>query len=287
LSISKSTIKTSKILRKSDFLWDKSVKFDIIGEDKFSVKNSIDERGSGIRRLLMVSFFQYMAGNKRDDERLIFGIEEPENSLHPGLQRELFDSLAKIAEEGHQIIITSHSPVFAGSANMDSLALIVRNKGIAEAKQSSDFDASEIAEELGVEPADQITSYKACIFVEGKNDMDFFSEIASKMKANSRISEDFSDKDIGFIIHGGDNLKHFVDANALSRLSKRFGVVIDSDREDHSHNIPQRKLNWKSKCELSGGKFFILKKGRLKTIYTPKSFIENLEKMMVMMIFLI
>ncbi|MBI5460217.1 MAG: AAA family ATPase [Methanobacterium sp.] len=235
----------------------------------------------------MVSFFQYMAGNKRDDERLIFGIEEPENSPHPGLQRELFDSLAKIAEEGHQIIITSHSPVFAGSANMDSIALIVRNKGIAEAKQSSDFDASEIAEELGVEPADQITSYKACIFVEGKNDMDFFSEIASKMKANSRISEDFSDKDIGFIIHGGDNLKHFVDANALSRLSKRFGVVIDSDREDHSHNIPQRKLNWKSKCELSGGKFFILKKGRLKTIYTPKSFIENLEKMMVMMIFLI
>lgn len=255
---------------KTEFAWEKSVKFDIIGEDTFSVKTSIEERGSGIRRLLMVSFFQHMAQDNHEAKNLIFGIEEPENSLHPGLQRELFKSLMKIANDGHQIIVTSHSPVFAGSADMSSLSLISRDGGMAEAKQSSDFNASKIAEELGVEPSDQITSFNACVFVEGKDDIEFFNEIASKMKADGRISEDFEDKNIGFIISGGANLKHFVDANALNKLSRRFGVVIDSDRKHPDQNIPRRKLNWKSKCELDGGKFFILRKREIENYICPE-----------------
>ena len=89
---------------KPAFLWDKAVSIDILARDNSGTEKSLDKRGSGIRRLLMVAFFQYLA-EKRDEStsNFIFGIEEPENNLHPGLQRELAYSFRQLADMGYQI----------------------------------------------------------------------------------------------------------------------------------------------------------------------------------------
>jgi predicted ATP-dependent endonuclease of OLD family len=246
---------------KPAFSWDKAVSIQIYGADYSGIDKPLEKRGSGIRRLLMVAFFQYLA-EKQDENpsNFIFGIEEPENNLHPGLQRELCYSFRQLAERGYQIIITSHSPVFVGASPIEDLALIVRNGGIAKSVQYPLLEPSKIAEELGVEPSDQITGYKACVFVEGSDDILFWKTVASKLKESGHVSADFEEKSIGFIPVGGSNLKCWIDLRAMKRLNRRFGVVIDSDRKSQADNIPQRKLNWKEQCEQEGGVFLILRK---------------------------
>jgi putative ATP-dependent endonuclease of OLD family len=252
------------------FSLDKSVSFEILGKDQHGIENSLERRGSGMRRLLMVAFFKYLTEREQDGTRkYVFAVEEPENCLHPGLQRDLVSSFRTLADEGYQTIITSHSPVFAGASPIDDLALIIRNEGVAKAIQTPQIDVSMVAEELGVEPADQITCYNACIYVEGIDDKIFWSTVASKLKANGVIREDFGDKNVGFIISGGTNLKYWIDLRAMRKITRRFGVVVDSDKKNVSHNIPERKLNWKRTCETEGGKFFILRKREIENYIHP------------------
>jgi len=121
---------------KPNFYLDKSVKFEILGKDHHDIESSLDRRGSGMRRLLMVAFFKYLAEKgKGSSDDYIFAVEEPENCLHPGLQRELVSSFRKLADEGYQTIVTSHSPVFAGASPIEDLALIVRDEGVAVSVQ--------------------------------------------------------------------------------------------------------------------------------------------------------
>jgi len=261
---------------KPEFMWDKAVTFDILGKDQDGVENSLERRGSGMRRLMMVAFFQYLAERGREGRRegkrdYVFAVEEPENCLHPGLQRELGVSFRVLAEEGYQVICSSHSPVFAGASPVEDLALVVREAGVAKAVQVPDLDLSDVAEQLGVEPSDQITGYHACVFVEGPQDIEFWKAVASKLKEGGHTDDDFDDRSIGFVLCGGDNLKHWINLRAMSRLNRRFGVVVDSDRESPQHNIPGRKLNWKAKCEEDRGVFFILRKREMENYLHPNA----------------
>lgn len=255
---------------KPEFSWDKAVTFQIYGKDQHGVDNSLDRRGSGMRRLLMVAFFQYLAEKSHEGSGdFIFAVEEPENCLHPGLQRELVRSFRRLADEGYQIIISSHSPVFAGASPIEDMALVVRETGVARAIQGSDLSLSDVAEQLGVEPADQITGYNACVFVEGYSDLKFWRTVASKLKEAKHVDADFDDKQIGFVLCGGDSLKHWVNLRAMSRLNRHFGVIVDSDRKSPEDNIPPRKLNWKQKCEVQKGVFFISRKREIENYLHP------------------
>ena len=260
---------------KPQFSWDKAVTFEIFGKDQHGVDKSLEQRGSGMRRLLMVAFFQYWAERSREGGGdFVFAVEEPENCLHPGLQRELVASFRQLADEGYQVIVTSHSPVFAGASPIEDLALVVRTAGVARAKQTPDLELSEVAAELGVEPADQITGYDACVFVEGPCDVLCWKAIATKLKEAGYVDADFDDKNIGFVLTGGDCLRHWIDLRAMHRLSRRFGVVVDSDRKGPGHTPPGRKLNWKNECEAQGGLFFILRKREIEN-YLHRDAIER------------
>jgi predicted ATPase len=254
------------------FSWDKAVNIQIYGKDNAGTDKSLERRGSGIRRLLMVAFFQYLA-EKQDENtsNFIFGIEELENNLHPALQRELVNSFRQLADKGYQIIVTTHSPVFAGASQIEDLKLIVREHGVAKSIQYPDLDMDKIAEELGVEPSDQITGYKACVFVEGSNDVIFWKTVASKLKEGSYVQADFDEKRVGLIPVGGDNLKCWIDLRAMKKLNRRFGVVIDSDRKSETDDTPKRKLDWKKKCEEEGGVFYILRKRELENYLHPNA----------------
>jgi putative ATP-dependent endonuclease of OLD family len=255
-----------------EFFWDKAVTFEILGKDGHGIENSLERRGSGLRRLLMVAFFQYLAERSANNPSdFIFGVEEPENCLHPGFQRELINSFRTLADEGYQIVVTSHSPVFAGSSTIEDLSLVVRSEGVARAIQKPDLDPSDVAEQLGVEPADQITGYDACVFVEGPDDIRFWKCIATKLKDDGHLENDFDDRNIGFVMCGGESLKHWINLRAMNRLNKNFGVVVDSDKKSPDHNIPQRKLNWKKSCEEDGGIFFISRKREIENYIHPEA----------------
>ncbi len=246
---------------KPKFSLDKAVTFEIFAKDHHGVDKSLEQRGSGMRRLLMVAFFQYLAEKSGEmGEDFVFAVEEPENCLHPGLQRELVASFRQLADEGYQVIVTSHSPVFAGASPIEGLALVVRSAGVARTIQTPELNPSDLAEELGVEPADQITGYSACVFVEGPGDVFFWKTVARKFKEAGHADTDFDEKQIGFVITGGDNLKHWIDLRAMAKLNRRFGVIVDSDLKEPGQAIHARKLYWKAQCEADGGLFNITRK---------------------------
>lgn len=243
------------------FSWDKAVSVDIAGQDEFGVENSLEERGSGIRRLLMVGFFEYLA--ERDCEankNMIFAIEEPENSLNPKLQRELVESFREIVSDGGQIIITTHSPVFAGSSPLEDITLVIRSDSYAKSHQVPSLNLDMIAEELGVEPADQVSGFHSCVFFEGAKDEFFWRHAAKVLKQAGHLEKDFDDVELGVIFTGGSNLKHWVSRRAMKRLNRRFAVVQDSDKEDEAFPISPQRLQWKADCEADGGLFFFVKK---------------------------
>ncbi|HEX6541851.1 MAG TPA: AAA family ATPase [Ktedonobacterales bacterium] len=250
------------------FSWEKAVSFEILGTDEHGVQRSLDQRGSGMRRLLMVAFFQYLAEKTLErDHNVIYAVEEPENCLHPGLQRELVTSFRALADEGAQVILTSHSPVFAGASPLSDLVLIERTGGVARATQGPDPDT--VAEELGVEPADQITGYSACVFVEGRDDVFFWRTLAQKLKESGHIRADFDDLRIGLMPSGGHNLKHWITLRAMGRMNRRFAMIVDSDRFSAAHDVLPEKLQWKRECEQQGGACYILHKREIENYLHP------------------
>jgi putative ATP-dependent endonuclease of OLD family len=241
------------------FSWEKAVSFEILGTDEHGVQRSLDQRGSGMRRLLMVAFFQYLAEKTLGhDHNVIYAVEEPENCLHPGLQRELVTSFRALADEGAQVILTSHSPVFAGASPLSDLVLIERTGGVARATQGP--DPADVAEELGIEPADQITGYSACVFVEGRDDVFFWRTLAQTLKRSGHLRADFDDLRIGLMPSGGHNLKHWITLRAMGRMNRRFAMIVDSDRFSAAHDVLPEKLQWKRECEEQGGTCYILRK---------------------------
>jgi len=258
------------------FLWEKAVNFSICGLDHYGINKPLEKRGSGMRRLLMVSFFQYLV-EKREEEpsKFVFGIEEPETNLHPGLQRELLCSLQDLSDLGYQIILTSHSPVFAGGTPKEDLTLIKREGPIAKAFRIPELDMFQVAEELGIEPSDQITGYDACIFVEGIGDINFWKKIARTLKEAGYIPQTFEDTNIGFIPYGGANLKSWISIRAMRRINRKFCVIMDSDKKNSEQKVCQRKINWKKEFEKEGGVCFILRKREIENYIHPNAIIKS------------
>lgn len=88
----------------------------------------INKRGSGVKRLILISFFRAEAERRQREAGLpsvVYAIEEPETSQHPEHQRALMSALIALSEAaGTQILLTSHSPEIVKKLKFENLLLI-------------------------------------------------------------------------------------------------------------------------------------------------------------------
>ena len=88
----------------------------------------INKRGSGVKRLILISFFRAEAERRQQEANLpsvVYSIEEPETSQHPVHQRALIAALLQLARAaGTQILLTTHSPDIVKQLKFDDLLLI-------------------------------------------------------------------------------------------------------------------------------------------------------------------
>ncbi|MEQ8797983.1 MAG: ATP-binding protein [Salinisphaeraceae bacterium] len=88
----------------------------------------INKRGSGVKRLVLVSFFMAEAERRQTEQSLpdiIYAIEEPETSQHPNHQRHLIDALLELSRAANtQVLITTHSPEVVKRLKFDNILLI-------------------------------------------------------------------------------------------------------------------------------------------------------------------
>jgi putative ATP-dependent endonuclease of OLD family len=231
--------------------WKNLFKLDLEGDDGIP----INKRGSGVRRLILLSFFQAEAEKKRGQDPAVhrrpifYAIEEPETSQHPDNQVKIVSALRELAQAGDQVLITTHVPALAGRMPLESLRFIdVEAAGDVVRVRSGSDDPSvfdEIANALGVLPeAIDSTDVKVAVLVEGKTDIDAIRSMINVLTDAGEI-EAVDDFRIFWTIGGGDTtLRDWVERRYLDRLNIPQVMLQDSDQTDPGLPLAAEKTDW-------------------------------------------
>lgn len=88
----------------------------------------INKRGSGVKRLVLISFFRAEAERRQNEANLpdiVYAIEEPETSQHPEHQRALIDALIALSRvKNTQVLLTTHSPEIVKRLKFENILLV-------------------------------------------------------------------------------------------------------------------------------------------------------------------
>jgi putative ATP-dependent endonuclease of OLD family len=114
---------------------------------------SFEELGTGQQQILALCFAHAYAKSFLG-QGLIFILDEPEAHLHPLAQKWLARQMFKMAEEGLQLVITTHSPYFINLEYLNSIYLVTKD----EQTIVTNTDADKLAQyciKTGAEKADK------------------------------------------------------------------------------------------------------------------------------------
>jgi predicted ATP-dependent endonuclease of OLD family len=93
----------------------------------------INKRGSGVKRLILINFFRAEAERRQRETNvpsIIYAIEEPETSQHPGHQRKLIEAFIELSKANNtQVLLTTHSPAIVKMLDFEHLQLIKEGEG--------------------------------------------------------------------------------------------------------------------------------------------------------------
>ncbi len=92
--------------------------------DQMGICSPASEVGAGLQSAIVVAIFRTYEQLKK--EGAIFAIEEPEVFLHPQKARYFATVLRSLAENGNQVFLTTHSPVFVQIHDPESVAVVRR-----------------------------------------------------------------------------------------------------------------------------------------------------------------
>lgn len=191
----------------------------------------LNKRGSGVRRMILVSFFKAEAERKlksSNKRNIIYALEEPETAQHPNNQKILIDSFISLSEsESCQVILTTHSPGLASELPVDSIRYIDRDNSKKPIIHSGIDVFGKVANALGVTPDSRV---KVLIFLEGATDISALKHLSRALhKEDSSIIDLSNDPRIAFVLTGGSSLKHWVDRYYLKELGRKEFHLYDSD----------------------------------------------------------
>lgn len=202
----------------------------------------INKRGSGVRRLVLVSFFKAEAqrqieeGSKRS---VIYAIEEPETSQHPRNQKILLESFQEMAQsEGCQVLLTTHSPGLAGHLPTESLRFVARNDdGAPQVRPANEDTWDRIAQELGVLPDDRV---RALVCVEGPNDVAGLKALSGALCDGGESLIDLrTDNRFAFVLLGGGTLHQWVSERYLKGFGRPEFHLYDNDVSSYQKAVDQ------------------------------------------------
>ncbi len=157
-------------------------------------------KGDGVQSLAALSLMKHASETGATGKNLILAIEEPESHLHPMAIHQLKALLAEIARK-HQVIMTTHCPLFVDRASLKSNILVHKNKA-APAK-----DVKQIREILGVRASDNLRNAELVLLVEGEEDRKALTALLKHYSPELNVA--ISQGTIGIdSLLGGSNLSY-------------------------------------------------------------------------------
>jgi AAA15 family ATPase/GTPase len=206
----------------------------------------IYDLGDGIQAIIQMLYPIFM----RKGENALFFIEEPELSLHPGMQRLFINTLLSDEFASMQFFFTTHSNHFLDMTNdNENISIYSFNKN-----QKGDFEIrnlegpeNHVLNDIGVRNSSVFLA-NCSIWVEGVTDRKYIRRFLEVF--NSGEKKYIEDLHYTFVEYGGSNIVHWdfddVDKqesksmNAL-RLNNKIFLIADSDIVDGKPNPTKSK----------------------------------------------
>lgn len=200
----------------------------------------LNKRGSGVRRMVLISFFKAEAERKlesSDRRSIIYAVEEPETAQHPKNQQVLVRAFTALTmEPGCQVLLTTHNPGFASDLPAEGMRFLEIEEGTPVIRP--DVDAlDEVAGALGVTPDSRVA---ALICVEGPTDVAALVALSRALHAEDDSIPDLStDKRFAFVVLGGSTLKHWVTNHYLKGLRRPEFHIYDNDVASYGDRVAE------------------------------------------------
>lgn len=172
------------------------------------IKTKAEHKGDGMQRAVMLAIVQAYADFRKEKgiaRTFTFLIDEAELHLHPTAQRALKNALRDIVENEGQILINSHSPIFANELFPNQKIYRVEKEiGVSQVNEviTEQEQLDSIYQLLGGSPQD-ILLPSNFIIVEGQTEFHLLKRIIEKVySSNKRCSA------IKILFARGDHEKH-------------------------------------------------------------------------------
>ena len=176
-----------------------------------------EDCGLGLQDILIMLYFAISG-----DHDVVL-LEEPENHLHPEIQRRLFSFIRE--ESKRQFILSTHSSVFLNTQLADRVFLCRFDKAVTVQNATS---RANILSELGYSIADNLVS-DVIVLCEGPTDKVVLEELLTKLGLNEKTN-------IKIWPLGGD----IMDQLDLSVFRETYKIVALIDKDPGSAAIRKR-----------------------------------------------
>ena len=260
-------VQITPVVNWKDAIKSVDVSFQFDGDDKFI---PMSHKGTGYRRLFMVARFRYLA-EKNKGQNILYLIEEPETFLHPTAQNDLLNAFKELSID-NQIILTTHSPVFAGATSLFGVVLCTKefqsNYENATSLDDNNF-LIKIVDELGIKPSYNLRDHhERIVFVESLNDAKFYNFLCNKILAKNLIS---NNKILVLPFGGGEDIESFLNIDYFDSSNRDLYLIIDSDKQEN--NEPKQvKRAFDFVSSKSKAKSYVIKKSCIENYYHPRAF---------------
>jgi putative ATP-dependent endonuclease of OLD family len=249
----------------------------------------LSKRGSGTRRLVLLSFFRATAEKgleAQDDDAeeyrrgVITAVEEPETALHADLQTDIISALQDVGElPNRQVLLTTHSANLIRLVQANSIRYITGEKFDRRCVQvEQDGDATELLTELnrslGIFTDHNVRCF---ILVEGRNDVDGLRKLTGALAVLDNDISAFAQLELDGLISfmpigGGGNASLW--ASNLSPFRRDEVHIMDSDRLTPHHPLKREMVDLLGRAD-SQRHIFVLDRRELENYLTVESIIST------------
>ena len=248
-----------------------------ISEGKEIEERLIYHLGDGIQAIIQMLYPIFM----RKDEDALFFIEEPELSLHPGMQRLFLNTLLSDEFSSMQFFFTTHSNHFLDmTTDNENVSIYSFKKNGKDSFQIRTLEGPDnhVLNEIGVRNSSVFLA-NCSIWVEGVTERKYirrFLQVYNQNKSsNAKYIEDLH---YTFVEYGGSNIVHwdFDDAGHKEsenikalRMNNKIFLIADSDIDEHGKQKPGKKNRHDSLRKELGDKLYITEGKEIENILSP------------------
>lgn len=259
-----------------------------IGAEEWPIYNL----GDGIQSIIILLYPLFFNQGKK---MLVF-IEEPENSMHPGLQRLFIETIMQDRFSNYQYYITTHSNHFLDiTLDINGISIYSFNKLQTESEVGSVYkienpsnDNTNILDLIGVRNSSVFLS-NCTIWVEGITDrlyikkyLEIYQNHIHPIDEKNKFREDYN---FSFIEYGGSNMTHWAFDNETAlekikanRISTKIFFIADKDSTE-TNPTSKKAMRLKRLKNVLGDNLQIINGREIENVLMPLTLINTIKKL--------